>query len=113
GGSFFREIPSGCDAYLFKDILHDWDDAHALDILRVCRRAMKPGARLLIAEMLIVDDGAFHPAKLLDLEMMDATHDGRQRSREDFERLFKLSDFRLSRIVALPAPTSLVEAEAI
>ncbi|MEO8875373.1 MAG: methyltransferase, partial [Polyangiaceae bacterium] len=29
-GSFFDKIPSGADAYLMKDILHDWDDERSL-----------------------------------------------------------------------------------
>jgi len=26
-GSFFDSVPPGCDAYVLKSILHDWDDA--------------------------------------------------------------------------------------
>jgi SAM-dependent methyltransferase len=49
GGDFFKSVPEG-DLYLLRFILHDWDDADALRILESCRRAMKPGARLVVIE---------------------------------------------------------------
>jgi hypothetical protein len=42
GGDFFTTAPTG-DLYLLKFILHDWDDDHCVEILRVCREAMVPG----------------------------------------------------------------------
>ena len=33
-GSFFETVPEGGDAYMLKMILHDWDDAAAIAILR-------------------------------------------------------------------------------
>ncbi len=33
GGNFFETIPSVCDAYVLKYIIHDWDDARAIQIL--------------------------------------------------------------------------------
>ena len=53
GGDFFQGVPEGGDAYLLKWILHDWSDAASIDILKSCRRAMQPGARLLVAEYVI------------------------------------------------------------
>nr|WP_228004975.1 acetylserotonin O-methyltransferase [Amycolatopsis sp. YIM 10] len=38
-GSFFDPLPAGADAYLLSDILHDWDDDHAREILSRCREA--------------------------------------------------------------------------
>ena len=36
GGSFFDGVPAGGDAYLLKSVLHNWEDAEALAILRAC-----------------------------------------------------------------------------
>jgi hypothetical protein len=47
-GDFFKEVPRGGDAYLLKHVIHDWNDDCAVQILTTCRRAMGPGARLLI-----------------------------------------------------------------
>jgi C-methyltransferase len=112
-GSFFEKVPSDCDAYVLKEILHDWDDTRAQAILGVCRRAMRPGATLLVMEMVLADDDGPHPGKLIDMEMLDVTSGGRQRGPEEFRRLFERSGFRLQRIVALPAPNSIVEAIAV
>ena len=52
-GDFFAGVPAGADGYLLANVLHDWDDRLAAQILRACRRAMRPGARVLIIERLI------------------------------------------------------------
>ena len=52
-GDFFASVPSGSDVYVLKTVIHDWPDDKARDILRSCRRAMMPGARLLIIERLM------------------------------------------------------------
>ena len=44
GGDFFEAIPAA-DLYLLRYILHDWDDAACIRILRTCRRALLPGGR--------------------------------------------------------------------
>jgi O-methyltransferase domain/Dimerisation domain len=37
-GDFFSSVPRGGDAYLLKDVLHDWDDRRAVAILTTCAR---------------------------------------------------------------------------
>jgi hypothetical protein len=58
-GDFFDSVPPGGDAYVLKDIVHDWDDGQAIAILRNCRVAMTPApavpARLLVVEKVIVE----------------------------------------------------------
>ncbi|MGW4482626.1 methyltransferase [Amycolatopsis sp. NPDC004368] len=49
-GSFFDPLPPGADAYLLVDILHDWDDAHAHQILARCAEAAAPAGRVLVVE---------------------------------------------------------------
>ena len=112
-GNFFESVPAGCDAYILKDILHDWDDERATEILKVCRRAAQPKVTLLVMEMLIEDGTGPHPSKLLDMQMMTATHQGRQRTEREFQALFSAAGFRLVRVVRLASPTSIVVAEAV
>ena len=38
GGSFFKGVSPGADAYLMKYILHDWTDEQSHRILGHCRR---------------------------------------------------------------------------
>ena len=51
GGSFFADpLPSGADAASLVRVIHDHDDAAAMQILRAVRRALSPGGVLLLAE---------------------------------------------------------------
>ncbi|MEU3622387.1 methyltransferase [Amycolatopsis coloradensis] len=50
-GSFFDPLPAGSDAYLLSDILHDWDDDHAREILTACRRAAAPNGIVVVIEL--------------------------------------------------------------
>lgn len=72
---------------------------------------MRPGATLLIMEMLVVDDDARHMAKLLDMEILDVTNEGRQRRADEFRGLLESSGFRMQRVVALSSPNSIVEVD--
>ena len=82
----FTRVPEGLPAYVLKDVLHDWDDARALALLEVVRRAMPPGARLLLVELLL-DGGAVEAlASLVDLQMLAVTDGGRQRSVDAADR---------------------------
>ena len=71
---FFETVPTGGDIYLLKNIIHDWDDKHAVLILSACRRAAGPGARILLIERLLptrVTDSPEHlNAVMTDLQMM-------------------------------------------
>jgi hypothetical protein len=49
-GSFFDPLPTGADAYLLSDILHDWDDEHSREILTGCRQAAAPDATVVLIE---------------------------------------------------------------
>lgn len=111
-GSFFNEVPRGADAYVLKNILHDWDDARSKQILSVCRKAMNPGDKLLVVEFLI-EDGSTDPiAAISDMQMMAVGSGGRQRSEADLRALFRATGFRLTRVVPLSALASVVEGAA-
>lgn len=55
-GDFFAGVPEGADGYILANVLHDWDDDRAVQILQACRRAMGARGRVLIVERLIPDD---------------------------------------------------------
>jgi predicted O-methyltransferase YrrM len=114
GGDFFESVPRGADAYLLKHVIHDWDDEKAAAILRNCRRAMSPQARLLIAEGIypprIEQSEICRGAAANDLNMLVATG-GRQRSEAEFRALYSAAGFRLTKIVPTPARLSVIEGE--
>jgi SAM-dependent methyltransferase len=110
-GDFFESVPPGADAYLIKHVIHDWDDAQATVILRNIRRAMKPEARLLLAE-------GVYPARIdtslpsrgaaaNDVNMLVATG-GRQRSEPEFRALYAAAGFALEQILPTASPLCVV-----
>jgi hypothetical protein len=111
-GSFFDRVPEGCDAYLLKNILHDWDDDRSTTILRNCRRAMRPGHRLLVVELVVEPETTSGIGPLSDVQMMMVCNEGRERSRADFERLFRAAGFELRRVVPTATLMSIVEGVA-
>src|SRR5258708_13684169 len=73
-GNFFESVPDGADAYLLCGVLHDWDDDHAITVLRNCRRAAtKKNGRILIVDMIVPDTNSASFSKLLALNMMVIT----------------------------------------
>jgi C-methyltransferase len=112
-GSFFDAVPPGCDAYLLKNILHDWDDPRAARILDNCRRAMQPGHRLLVVETVVEESTTREIGPLSDLQMMVVCGGGRERSRAGYARLFAAAGFRLARVVPTAGPMSVIEGLAL
>lgn len=110
-GDFFEAIPEGADACILKSVIHDWDDAHATAILRNCHKAVGPGGRALLAEMVIPPGNDPHVGKLLDLEMLVMVG-GHERTEAQFRDLLAGAGFRLARIVPTASPTCVIEGIA-
>ncbi len=101
-GSFFERVPGGADAYLLKNILHDWDDERCVGILRHVRAAVGEGGRVLIAEKVVERFSRDPIGVAADLQMMVACSDGRERSSGELENLMTKSGFRLRRMFSYP-----------
>jgi hypothetical protein len=106
---FFKNIPSGSDAYLMSNILHDWSNEKCSIILKNCREAMKSGSKLLIVEMVIPPGNQPSIAKLLDLEML-VTTGGCERTEEEFKALLNSSGFQFSRTIPTKAGVCIIES---
>ncbi len=107
GGDFFRAVPAGADAYVLRHVIHDWQDPEATAILRRCREAMHPDGRVLVVEMVIPpgDEPSF--GKWLDLMMLLV--DGRERTEEEYARLFSAAGLALNRVVPTASEVSVLE----
>ena len=108
-GDFFDRAPPGGDLYVLKKVIHDWDDERAWIILRRCRSAMSPGARLLLIEHVLVPGNEPSWTKLLDLQML-VLAGGRERSEAEYAALLASAGLALSRVIPTWAGTSLIEA---
>jgi len=110
-GNFFETIPSGGDAYIMKHIIHDWDDDKALTILNNIHTVLKnvDGGKVILLEAIVAGPGEQDFAKWGDIEMM-AGPGGRERTQEEFQRLFEKAGFRLNRVVPTKSLLTVIEA---
>jgi SAM-dependent methyltransferase len=111
-GDFFSSaLPDG-DVYILKSVVHNWDDEPAKRLLQSCRRAMRPHARLLIAERTVPIGNAPSEAKLFDINMLTIVG-GRERTYDEYRRLLERAGFAVVREIATTSPLSLIEAQPI
>ncbi len=111
-GDFFEAVPEGADLHLLKQILHDWNDDRATQLLQNCHRALNPTGKVLLVEMLIPPDNRPSPAQAMDLNML-VLLGGQERTEEQFERLFKAAGFRLDQVIPTHSPFSVIEATRV
>jgi hypothetical protein len=108
-GDFFEAVPEGADLHVLKQIIHDWDDRRATLLLQNCHRALAPGGKLLLVEMVVPPDNRPSPAQAMDLNML-VLLGGRERTEEEFERLLQAAGFRLEQIIPTHSPFEVIEA---
>jgi hypothetical protein len=112
GGDFFASVPAGADAYIFKWIIHDWDDERSLTILKNCHRAMTEKGKLLLVEAVVPEGNAPHFSKFIDLNMLIMTG-GCERTEKEYGMLMEAAGFRLTRIIPTESPMSVLEGERL
>ncbi|MGW3353501.1 methyltransferase [Nonomuraea rubra] len=108
GGDFFEKVPSG-DLHLLKFVLHDWDDASCVRILRNCRESLNPGGRVLVMELIVDEVGAPGLAPLMDMNML-ALLTGKERSLDQFKAVFEEAGLRLERVTPSASLVPVLEA---
>lgn len=110
-GSFFDSVPGGGNAYILKNIIHDWPDDQAVHILRNVRAVAAPGTTVLLIELVIPEHDRDFPGKWADLEML-LNLGSRERTAAEYRELLSQAGFRMTRVVRTAAPLSVVEAKA-
>lgn len=108
-GSFFDTVPGGGDAYILKNIIHDWRDETAVRILRNVRAAAGPQARVLLVEMVIPEHDRDFPGNWVDLEML-LNLGARERTAAEYRYLLSEAGFEMTRLARTASPLSVVEA---
>jgi SAM-dependent methyltransferase len=107
-GDFFQAVPEG-DVYLLKQVLHDWNDEQCVTLLRNCARAMKPGGKVVVVEMVVPEDDTPSLAQIMDLNML-VMLPGRERTEAEFDALFRAAGLSGAKVTQTRSPFSLVEA---
>ncbi|MCC5661240.1 acetylserotonin O-methyltransferase [Nostoc sp. XA010] len=114
GGDFFESVPSGGDIYIIKLAIHNWDDHRANKILQNCYQAMPPNGKLLVIEPVVPSGNErYFGVKLMDLQMLIGTDGGRERTADEFEKLFIEAGFRLTKVIPTKSSCSIVEGVKI
>ena len=106
---FFREVPPGCRAYLMKNVIHDWDDERAGEILANCRRVVPADGALLLVEWALDEGNLYSAGKLFDVVMLVMTG-GKERTAEEYRLLLAGAGFRINRVIPTSSELSIIEA---
>jgi len=93
-----------------KNIIHDWDDARACQILRSCREAIPKDGVLLLVEYCLGEDNAPSIGKTVDLVMLAVTG-GKERTVSEHRELLMAAGFHLERIIPVRNELMIIEAK--
>lgn len=111
-GNFFESVPSGHDAYLLKQIVHDWGDEKATEILATCRKAMGDGSRLILVERVMpvrAEESADARAVFMtDIQML-VMFGSRERTEVEYGALMQKAGLRLTRVIPTSSVFQLIE----
>jgi O-methyltransferase domain len=85
-----------------KHIIHDWDDERCIRLLRNCHQSMQGNGRVICVDAILppLGDTSGAAAKLLDLNMM-VFIPGKERTRAQWEALYRVAGLRIQSIVPL------------
>lgn len=101
-GDMFADVPPG-DVYVLKLILHDWDDASCVAILRNVAARLEPGGRVIAIDAVLppLGDVSDVPSKLLDVNMM-LLLPGKERTRAEWEALYFDAGLAITAMIPIP-----------
>jgi hypothetical protein len=111
-GDFFKDDLPGCDAYVLMEVLHDWSDAPAAEIVSAVRRSASGASKLLVIERVVSEGSAPDYCKILDVLML-GLFGGKQRTLLEYRELLAKGGFDLRREIDTGAGISIFEAEPI
>jgi hypothetical protein len=111
-GDMFAPLDVTADLYLLKWILHDWDDATCVTLLKGVVATMPTGARLAVIEGIQDRNVADPRFSMIDLEMLVVTEDGRERSAAELRRLMTDAGLRTGDVRITAPGTAVLFASA-
>lgn len=112
GGSFFEPIPCSADIFILKRIMHDWDDAHALEILKNVRNAMDENSRLYIIDGILDYSENKPELAAIDLALL-TIFQGRERTKAEFEALIQAAGLEIISIQTITEIVCAIECKKI
>ena len=115
GDMFNGETIPSADAYIMKNIIHDWNDDDATKILTAIYLASQKhrGAKtvsLFLVEMVIIPESVHNwEARMLDMEMLTLLN-AKERTLPEYIKLLKQSGFEFKQLHRMDSSYSVVEA---
>ncbi|XP_058072497.1 columbamine O-methyltransferase-like [Magnolia sinica] len=109
-GDMFDSIPQA-DVVFMKSILHDWNDEDCIKILRKCKEAIpsKGGKVILVDIVLDTDATDGLVGARLCMEMMMLLIGGKERTKEEWNKLIESTGFSSYKITYMEAMESIIE----
>jgi C-methyltransferase len=111
-GDFFVDPLPAADAYVLMEVLHDWPDAECVAILRAIRAAADTGAKVLVIESMLPENGADPRSGSLDVLMLAMTG-GRERTAQRLGEMFTSCGFGEPTLIATEGRLRIVEGPAV
>jgi hypothetical protein len=110
---FFSSVEAGADCYLLKFIIHDWNDADSIAILRNTCTAAGANGVVLLVEQVAPERATTEPQHVAairtDVQML-AGVGGMERTVPEYRALLKISGLQLTRVVPTGSSFSVIEA---
>ena len=104
-GDVFEAVPKGADAIVMKHFISAWSDEDAMKILTNCKAALPEHGRLLLLQSFVpaIDEPKTEADGIMPgifaVQINVATPGGGWRTKEQFQKLFEDSGFKLERII--------------
>lgn len=112
GQSFFDPLPAGADVYLLSRVIHDWDDAAAIAILRRCAEAAGSAGRVLVIESNGTNGG--DPAAFAEMNLrMLVLAGGRERTTEDYSALATAAGLQVTAVYDITERHVIIECVTV
>ena len=111
-GNFLESIPEGFDSISMKHVIHLSNDDSAALLLKNCRKALNPGNKLFIVDMVIDRNSPAYKYQVqMDLKMLYGFN-AKERTLPDFEKLLTEAGFLIQKAVSVPYE-NVIEAIAV
>ncbi|EGG21965.1 hypothetical protein DFA_01851 [Cavenderia fasciculata] len=98
-GSFFESVPEA-DLYIFKNVLHNWNESSIVEILQTVSKSIKPNGKIYILDILPERNLKNEKTSLAvwhDMHMMMIC-DGKERDGCDYEKICIQTDFKVEKV---------------
>jgi SAM-dependent methyltransferase len=118
GGNALEEVPAGGDAYIFSNLVLNWEDEEAIVALQNCRQGIAPQGKLVLVDWIIpAADEPREAFRWWDTVMTDlimlatcGSRRGRMRTNAEFQALLRAAGFTLTTLVPTQASVWVIEA---